>query len=98
MFRSRLSLCGETRLGFSSIGEKNSLPSKIKQIGMTSGCLAESAVSRWATWAARMNGAIFLGNRMENVKGLWNESRGLRMEDGNRDLSILDPLSSIFRV
>ena len=35
MFRSRLSFCGEICLGFSSIGEKNSLPSKAKQIGMT---------------------------------------------------------------
>jgi hypothetical protein len=53
MFRSRLRRV--VRLGFSSMGEKNSLPLKAKQIGMTSGCPLASAVARWATRAARTN-------------------------------------------
>src|SRR5215467_12551023 len=53
MLRSRLRRV--VRLGFSSMGEKNSLPSKTKQIGITSGWPPASAVARWATRAARTN-------------------------------------------
>src|SRR2546425_7841151 len=53
MFCARRILSGETRFGFSSIDEKNTLPSKAKQSGTTTGRPSESAVARWPTrWAA----------------------------------------------
>src|SRR5437867_1630134 len=66
MFCARRILSGETRFGFSSIDEKNTLPSKAKQNGTTTGRPSESAVARWPTrWAAmkRASGREIIGLR-----------------------------------
>src|SRR5258706_9378733 len=66
IFFKRLSLVGALRLGFSSMGEKNRLPSKAKQIGITCGWPDLSEVARWAVRKERRR----------------CEARGLKRESG----------------
>ena len=91
MFRSRLSFCGEIRLGFSSIGEKNSLPSKAKQIGITKWLPVSVGRSEVSDAAGANECGDFFG--YPHVADEKIENRGLRMEDGDEEL-ILDLPSS----